>query len=70
MGAKNFAEFRIAVFFTGVKIQTAADLIGKSFGVILEDFRVSADLLFPFQVIYQGLPYDFISVWQRVDCFV
>lgn len=53
MGAKYLAKFRVAMFFAGVKVQASADLIGKSFVIVLQDLGVPADPLFAFEIINQ-----------------
>lgn len=47
MGAKYGTEFRIAMGFAGVEVQTSADLIGKSPVIILQDPGVPADTFGP-----------------------
>ena len=47
MSAKYLAKFRVAMSLAGVKVQASADLIGKSFVIVLQDLGVPANLLSP-----------------------
>ena len=61
MGAKYGTEFRIAMGFAGVEVQTSADLIGKSPVIILQDPGVPADTFETGKIIHQGLAHDFYN---------
>ena len=61
MDAKYGTEFRIAMGFADVEVQTSADLIGKSPVIILQDPGVPADTFGTGKIIHQGLAHDFIT---------
>lgn len=65
MSAKYLAKFRVAMSLAGVKVQASADLIGKSFVIVLQDLGVPANLLFTFEIINQRLSHYFIAFGSR-----
>ena len=50
MVAKYFAELCIAMFLTGIEIQTPADFISKSTIIILQNFCLPTYLFFALQI--------------------
>ena len=64
MVAKYFAELCIAMFLTGIEIQTPADFISKSTIIILQNFCLPTYLFFALQIIYQRLSHNLIAIRQ------
>ena len=64
MVAKYFAELFIAMFLTGIEIQTPADFISKSTIIILQNFCLPTYLFFALQIIYQRLSHNLIAIRQ------
>ena len=63
MVAKYFAELCIAMFLTGIEIQTPADFISKSTIIILQNFCLPTYLFFALQIIYQR--HDIFGFYSR-----